>query len=218
MMLPRAVKDYFREGLIHRAVRRRAERALLAQWVGAGRPQPPPQAYKHRLILDMADRYSTRVLVETGTNYGDTVSAGLATFTSIYSIELMPRLFESAKRRFARQPCVELRLGDSSRELPLVLQTLSQPALFWLDAHYSGDGTARADVDTPVAQELLAISQHPIRNHVILIDDARLFDGTNAYPTLDGCKQLVARYWPQHTFDVAGDVIRILPSRFDLGA
>lgn len=210
-MLPGAFKDYFREGAIHRAARRRSERAAIAQWEAAGRPQPPPQAFKHQLILEMAERFSIRVLVETGTNHGDTVSAALRRFTTIYSIELMPQLWESAQRRFARQPRVKLRLGDSARELPLILDELSEPALFWLDAHYSGRGTARADKDTPVGQELLAISEHRIRDHVILIDDARLFDGTNAYPTLEGCRRMAGDCWPRHSFGVADDVIRIVP-------
>jgi hypothetical protein len=211
MKLPGALKAYFREGAIHRAVRRRSERAVIAQWEVTGRPQPPPQAVKHQLILEMAERFATRVLVETGTNHGDTVSATLGAFTAIYSIELMPELWESAQRRFARRHHVKLRLGDSARELPLILDELSEPALFWLDAHYSGSGTARAEQDTPIAQELQVISKHRIADHVVLIDDARLFDGTNAYPTLDGCRRMASEWWPQHSFDVADDVIRIVP-------
>ena len=203
------IKDFFREGAIHRAVGRRRDRALLSQWETSGRP--PPQVFKHQLIRDTAGHFGVRVLVETGTNYGHTVSAVLGTFHTIYSIELMDELWASARRRFARHPKVKLSHGDSARELPRILSELREPALFWLDAHYSGAGTARADIDTPIAQELLTISMHPIRNHVLLIDDAREFDGTDAYPTLDGCRRAAAEYWPQHTFDVADDVIRIAP-------
>ena len=211
MNLLGVIKDHFREGVIHRAVQRRKDQALLSQWKEAGRPQPPPQAFKHQLIRHMAERFGTRVLVETGTNFGHTVSAGLGIFHSIYSIELMDELWASARRRFARHPQVRLSHGDSARELPRILSELSEPALFWLDAHYSGTGTARADIDTPIAQELLAISKHPVKNHVVLIDDARHFDGTNSYPTLAGCRQLASEYWPQHAFGVADDVIRITP-------
>ena len=215
MNLLGTIKDAFREGIAHRAVLRRNEQALLSQWEKAGRPLPPPQAFKHQLIRDMAGRFGTRVLVETGTNFGHTVSAVLGTFHTIYSIELMDELWASARRRFARHPQVKLSHGDSARELPRILGELREPALFWLDAHYSGAGTARADIDTPIAQELLAISQHSLKNHVLLIDDARKFDGTDAYPTLDGCRKAAAGYWPQHTFEVVDDVIRIAPRCLD---
>lgn len=211
MRLLGTIKDFFREGIAHRAVLRRREQALLAQWEKAGRPLPLPQAFKHQLIRDMAGRFGTRVLVETGTNFGHTVSAVLGTFHTIYSIELMDELWASARRRFARHPQVKLSHGDSAGELPRILGELREPALFWLDAHYSGAGTARADIDTPIARELLAISQHALKNHVLLIDDARKFDGIGAYPTLDGCRKAAAEYWPQHTFEVVDDVIRIAP-------
>ncbi len=51
-----------------------------------------------------------------------------------------------------------------------------------LEANIIGDGTARAEVDTPIMQEMKLIASHQLRNHVILIDDARLFVGTADYP------------------------------------
>ncbi len=209
MGLIRTLKNRLRDGAFHRWLQRRKDQKELDAWEKSGRPPPPP--FKKKLVRDIARQYGTRVLVETGTNWGNTVASSLGTFDVIYSIELFDELYEKAVRRFARHPKVKLRYGDSAHELPRILDELREPALFWLDAHYSGDGTARADVDTPIMKELQIISRHQVSNHVILIDDARCFNGTNDYPTIDVCRALSAGFWPCHEFTVVDDIIRITP-------
>jgi hypothetical protein len=183
----------------------------LEDWQRQGRPLPPPPVFKQQLIRDLARRHGLQVLVETGTYSGATVAACLGAFARLYSVELSAELHAAARRRFALWPKVKLYQGDSARELARILDELREPALFWLDAHYSGQDTARADSDTPVVQELQMIARHPVRDHVILIDDARLFDGTNGYPTLESCRRTAQQCWPLHGFSVAEDVIRIVP-------
>ena len=209
--LPRSLKVLLRDRALHRWLQRRRDRAILREWETAGCPPPPPQAFKQALIRQMAVRHGIRVLVETGTNWGGTIAACLGDFHTLYSIELSDELFAAAQQRFARHRQVRLHHGDSAKELPRILEQLKEPALFWLDAHYSGDGTARADIDTPIAQELKAISRPPMPGHVILIDDARCFDGTNDYPTLENCRTLAAQFWPQHNVTVEDDIVRITP-------
>ena len=48
-------------------------------------------------------------------------------------------------------------------------------------------------------QELRLILNDLKFNHVILIDDARLFIGKNDYPTIDEVKHLVFSYIPDWT-------------------
>ncbi|MDD5318778.1 MAG: hypothetical protein PHF79_03110, partial [Candidatus Pacebacteria bacterium] len=60
------------------------------------------------------------------------------------------------------------------------------PILFWLDAHFSGGKTAKSVLgDTPIEKELDIIFGSWTNGNVILIDDARLFTGTDNYPSLD---------------------------------
>jgi len=120
-------------------------------------------------------------------------------------------LYEKAQHRFSRYQKVDLRYGDSAIELSRILAEITAPTLFWLDAHYLGDGTARSTIDTPIVKELMAISQHHESNHVILIDDARLFNGMNDYPKIETCHDLAAKFWPRHHCVVADDIIRITP-------
>lgn len=198
---------------VGRARDRWRDRRAWQQWIEAGRPRPIPQACKRVLINEIGQRYALRVLVETGTNFGHTVSSAIGTFETIYSIELDEALWMHASRRFAHRADVRLRRGDSARELQGILAELREPALFWLDAHYSGDGTARGDQDSPIMQELASIAAHQIREHAILIDDARLFVGRDGYPTIEDCRAAVSRWWPTHGYDVHDDVIRVLPER-----
>jgi hypothetical protein len=50
---------------------------------------------------------------------------------------------------------------------------------------------------------------HSIPGHVALIDDARLFDGTDDYPTLDDLRRWLAERRPAWVMEVADDIIRL---------
>jgi hypothetical protein len=84
--------------------------------------------------------------------------------------------------------------------------------LFWLDGHYSGGATARGHKDCPVLEELDAIFNSPFE-HVIYIDDARLFTGKDDYPTLEALKAYVHDRKPGYTMDVVNDCIRLTPAK-----
>ena len=152
--------------------------------------------------------FRLNVLVETGTFSGETIAATRGYFTEIYSIELSPELHLLAKQRFAGVPRVHLLLGNSGEVLTEILRALPQKALFWLDAHYSGGSTARGPTDTPIIQELETIlALH--EDSVVLIDDARLFDGSNSYPTLAELADYVAKRAPDSVLEVKHDIIRL---------
>jgi hypothetical protein len=137
------------------------------------------------------------------------VFAARKSFQRIYSIELGTDLYERATERFAAFPHITILQGDSSTMLRHVLERLDKPALFWLDAHYSEGITARGDVDTPIRQELEMIFAHGIKDHVLLIDDARCFTGEKYYPTISELQAFVARHRPGWCFNVEQDIIRI---------
>jgi hypothetical protein len=206
------LKTLIRDRFVLPLRQRKKARADLAKWQADGYPVPPPQAYKQQVIKQLAGQFGVRTMIETGTYRGDTVAAALANFDTIYSIELADELFTAACARFVNNTKVKLHHGNSSTELPKILTYVQQPALFWLDAHYSGGCTACGDLETPIVRELETIAAHPISGHVILIDDAREFTGSHDYPTLTAFKDLAAKLLPRHTFVVAHDVIRLTPA------
>jgi hypothetical protein len=182
----------------------------LADWEAKGRPLPPPHIVKQNAISEYRAKYDLKVLVETGTYLGDMVEAQKQHFTDIYSIELSERLYKQALKRFKGDNRIHLLQGDSGKRLKEIVSQLKQPALFWLDGHYSGGITALGDKECPVPEELEAIfkSNEP---HVILIDDARMFNGTQSYPTLAEIKGIVDSFAKNYSVDVKDDIIRLIP-------
>jgi hypothetical protein len=192
---------------LRRSLRARVRDHELREWIARGRPVPPPHGVKVDAVREHARRFGTRVLIETGTYMGDMIDEVKHAFDEIYSIELDATLHQRAQRRFAADRHVHLIQGDSGSELRALLPRAAEPALFWLDAHYSGDGTARGPKDTPIVQEVEAVLGSRSGRDVILIDDARRFTGENDYPTLEQFEALVRR--PGVQVSVADDIIRI---------
>lgn len=182
--------------------------AQVRAWEARGRPAPPPHPVKEAALREYARRFSLRVLVESGTYLGDMVYALRDCCTRIISVELSADLVPHLRRYFRSYPHVEIVQGDSGKVMPKILAALDEPALFWLDGHYSHGITARGEEETPVIRELQAIFAHPL-NHCILIDDARSFGRYSGYPTLEEVRALVERARPGWVVEVEDDVIRI---------
>jgi hypothetical protein len=158
----------------------------LRAWIDNGKPAPVPHSVKVRNILSVAGLFGIKTLVETGTQAGATLAATLHYFDRLYSIEIYEPSVIAARKRFAAWPKIEIIRGDSATELPALIKTIDQPALFWLDGHYSGKGTGMGDEHSPIVAEIAHIrSLRPPGRDAIIIDDARLFVGKDGYPPLD---------------------------------
>lgn len=164
-------------------------------WKEAGSLPPMPHWGKQLVIREYIEKFSPPVFVETGTYKGDMVYAMQPHFEEIYSIELDEELFRKALKRFAGFRDVHIIHGQSGEVLPEMMKSRTRPCLFWLDAHYSGGSTAKAEVETPIMQELNCIFAHPVaEEHILLIDDARCFTGENDYPSLKTLEGFISGY------------------------
>lgn len=184
----------------------------LRRWEQRGKPVPPPHIVKQRTIRTFADRFGLKILVETGTYYGDMVEAMKRRFSRIYSIELNRELCEKAAKRFQGDRHVKIIQGDSGVELGKLVGQLDQPALFYLDGHYSGGTTAKGDNDTPIYEELAHIFSARHRGHVIVIDDARCFGSDPSYPSIEKLSEFVRSKRPDARIEIEDDSIRITPA------
>ena len=182
----------------------------MLRWLGAGCTGAAPHAVKMIAVRAHIRRHGIQQFVETGTYMGDTLAYVAATGVQCASIELSPQLYQAARRRFAAAGNVRLVEGDSGIRLPEMLGDIHRPVLFWLDGHYSSGVTASAAIQTPISSELQAILRHPVKGHVILIDDARCFDGSNDYPHLDDLLRVV-REDGNYAAEVSIDIIRLIP-------
>jgi hypothetical protein len=205
-------KTPFYDPLRRWAAKRRGV-AALAEWEKRGRPIPPPHIVKQKILRDYSKKYSLRILVETGTCYGDMVDAMKADFDQIYSIELDKDLYEKAFRRFRKAKNVELIHGDSGIELEGLMKRMDQPALFWLDGHYSAGVTARGAKDTPIREELHHILHSNDLGHVVIIDDARCFGQDPAYPSIEELDKMILSLRPNMDIVIQDDIIRITPKQ-----
>lgn len=115
-------------------------------------------------------------------------------FDEVYSVELSKELAELARERFRHDPKVHIINDDSSAAVETFLGRLVQPVIFWLDAHYSAGITAKGTLQTPVKEELKSILSHSVKQHQILIDDVKDFNGQKDYPTVEEIFDMVRQF------------------------
>ncbi len=131
--------------------------------------------------------------IETGTFRGDSAATLRQTFGNCITIERDHLLAQQAADRFADDPNIVVRCGSSRDVLPEICADLAEPAIFWLDGHWSGAATAGSDDPCPVLAEIEAIgSSRQPASHIIAVDDARLFGfGHDLDPMMESYPRMV---------------------------
>lgn len=113
------------------------------------------------------------IFVETGTNYGGTIFGVENIFDELYTIELKKEFYEYCKNKYTGNK-INFILGDSSKVFVDLIPKLEKNTVFYLDAHWSAQNTAKGDKENPLLEELEQINK--IKAHaIIIIDDYRLF-------------------------------------------
>jgi len=177
-------------------------------WQLRGKPVRSPHLLKQRTVQEYARKYGLRILVETGTYYGEMVAAMKGRFDQIYSVEYDPQLARRAAGKFARYDHIKILEGDSQQVIPELLKSITEPTLFWLDAGYYGWAGLQGDKQR-LTTELEAILRHSLRGHVILMDDARGLNGQNGAPTVAELTQRIETEFPGRMVEVQYDILRI---------
>jgi len=181
-------------------------------WHLQGKPTPPAKPIKILTIIKYAKKYNITNFVETGTYLGETIELTKKHFNKIYSIELGKKLYKNAKKNFAKNKKIKIYYGDSALILPKLIKKINSRSLFWLDAHHSMGITSKGTTETPILKELKSISRDKIKNHVILVDDARDFKGVGDYPTIKKVKQFVKKNFSDYKTKIESDIILIYPN------
>jgi hypothetical protein len=207
------IQSWFKKQLRKAAEKKKLakQNRTIRRWERKGRPVPPPDIVKHNTLKEYAKKYFLNVFIETGTFNGDTVEAMKGTFEKIISIELSTTFFEKASERFKPDKHISIIQGDSGTVLGSIAGGLKQPALFWLDGHYSGGDTARGATDTPVFEELAHILGSPERRHVVIIDDVHCFGADPGYPTIEELKKFILSMRKEVSISIKDNSIRIVP-------
>ena len=160
------------------------DRLDYARWRRANIPGSMCPLQKRYALLDLLRGHKLDLVVETGTFLGDTAAFLSGHGYEVITIELDPKLAALARLRFRGNRHVRLIEGDSGTRLPAIVQELRRPALFYLDAHYSGPGTGKGEIETPISAEIDILLQRAPAGSVVAIDDARCFGTSPDYPPL----------------------------------
>lgn len=134
-------------------------------------PKVFTDAEKYKSIRKLFDQYAkqTGFYIETGTEHGHSIEMALsAGFQKIFGIELDRNYVDECREKFTGYEGVTIFQGRSDEVLPRLLRKLDCQCVVWLDAH---PGTV--DEPWPLLDELSLISEHHIKNHILLIDDIR---------------------------------------------
>jgi len=113
--------------------------------------------------------------VETGCYVGGGINLALnAGYKNIWSIEASKQYYDYCVSRFKNNKEVKLFYGESQIILENIISQINSRIVFWLDAHSQWDEQKINNIQ-PLSCEVDIISRHHIKNHVIMIDDWRLF-------------------------------------------
>jgi|TARA_A100001011_G_scaffold397095_1_gene497039 hypothetical protein len=140
-------------------------------------------------FLSHKDNEKYDIFIETGFLKGQTLhnasklkretgdETGEYVFKKLYSLELHEEYFTEALslQRPNIKALVEsgraiLVPGDSAVTMPQVLENITDPSMFYLDAHGHND-VGQEVPNNPLFKELEAIAAHHIKGHLIVIDD-----------------------------------------------
>src|SRR5262249_8983387 len=120
------------------------------------------------------------VFVETGTFRGYTTEIAASHFKSVYTIELFRQTFEAKRARLKHYLNINLIFRDYAHALELHCPRIKVPAVFFLDAHFAGNNTARGDKEVPLHEELSHIAKRNLPD-LVIIDDTDNFGRQASY-------------------------------------
>ena len=125
------------------------------------------------------------ILIETGTWMGEGVErAFVSGFKTVRSCDINKKNVDRASQKFTEKDFYAI-CQSSELAIPIFLSEFDSRCVIFLDAHAMpptsksktfskstlGDGSP-----FPLIEEILAISRHCVKDHVILIDDIQCFD------------------------------------------
>lgn len=180
-----------------------------------GKIHVPP---KGELVATIVRDHRVRTFIETGTAKGEASRWGASLFEKVITVEALPNTYEATRAASEGYPNIEFHLGDSGEFLRKLAPTLTEPCLFWLDAHAGGGRFGDKDV-CPLLEELAAINTSA-PEHFIFVDDARAFTATcpppfvaDVWPSLD---QIIPAMVSRHRYHVVLilDTIIAVPQSF----
>lgn len=169
----------------------------------------------------LSNTFKATIFVETGTYLGVTTELASRYFSRVYTIELSQELYEQAQEKFHNNAKIRLYQGESAEILPNIINNFHEQAIVFLDAHFSLGNTAKGKNNTPIIDELYKIKQTGFKNHILIIDDIRMFYNPIAgveqtfmegYPSLHQIVDAILTINPEYQCAVLFDTLIAFPA------
>lgn len=116
--------------------------------------------------------------IETGTYHCGTTFLAASCFKTVHTIELGKQLYENAISAAKKKGIKNITFhnGDSGELISKLCADIKEPAVFFLDGHYCGDGrgSVKSSEGNPLLKEVAAINNRSYAD-VIIVDDYWLF-------------------------------------------
>lgn len=103
-------------------------------------------------------RPQPRICIETGTYLGDSTRLLATIFREVHTIELSPKYHSLAQENLKDVSGIRFYLGDSGLWVEKILQTIQEPVVVFLDAHWAGGDTACGAEEVPLLRELQSLA------------------------------------------------------------
>ena len=171
-------------------------------------------------LLQLFPQKYLDVFVETGTYLGETTFKMAKKFKEVYTCEIHQGLLVETSQKAINQGIENIKffLCDSGPFLKDILPQIKDNGVYFLDAHISGVDSSWNGVScVPLMEELECILEHKgFHSNIIIIDDARFFDGTQPSPpdwqhiTIQKINSLVEKYTKRYFSFVKNDRMFIL--------
>lgn len=130
-------------------------------------------------LKDYIEKYNLGMYYESGISGGSGFRYAMQfNFKKLFGSEIVEGRIDHLIEEFKQNENIELYCGKSVDHLKKVLnENPNENFLFWLDGHYPGEKFDGASIEEllPLKKELEIIFNHA-GNHVILIDDLRIYE------------------------------------------
>jgi hypothetical protein len=127
------------------------------------------------LIRQLRAEYHLPNFVETGTGGGDTTELAAIMFDAVWSCDIENTNARTTQERLREYTNIKLSVEPSEEFLQRIKPELTEPTLYWLDAHWCGS-KIKPKKECPLLEELKAIGTFFLseKPSVIIIDDVNL--------------------------------------------
>lgn len=169
------------------------------------------------MVISCRNRWHLRNFVETGTSLGLTALTAARHFRWVHTVEISPAVYGAPVPELLATHNVTRHLGNSPEIIPRILCSLDGPTLWYLDAHWCGNGPVQEPV-CPLLDEIAALGARDTSGDVVMIDNYGVLEHCRPpqdqanWPSVERVIEQLNRCLPDLWITVVLDVLMARPA------